>query len=328
MRGSIVDVYPVDRRPPGAHRPVGRRGRPALASSRSPTSARPTTSTEVEIFPVPRAAADRRGARPGPRELVATQPWGREQWERLAEGQTFDGMESWLPWLTADEHLLPDLLPDDALGAARRAPPHARPGRRSCSPRRPRWPSTLASTWGARRRATTARACSLPFDRLLAHTKAPARSGRSPRPTARHAACSPRARSTRWSATATRSSRQLRDAARPTATASCVAADGAGSARPHRATLLADEGVDRRASTATPTLARPAARRGRAARAGLRAARRQARGAGRGRPHRPPARRTAGRARRARRPRLLRRPEAAATTSCTTSTASAATAAW
>ncbi len=26
----------------------------------------------------------------------------REQWERLAEGQTFDGMESWLPWLVAD----------------------------------------------------------------------------------------------------------------------------------------------------------------------------------------------------------------------------------
>ncbi len=33
--------------------------------------------------------------------LVASQPWGREHWERLAEGLVFDGMESWLPWLTA-----------------------------------------------------------------------------------------------------------------------------------------------------------------------------------------------------------------------------------
>ncbi|MTA29015.1 MAG: transcription-repair coupling factor, partial [Actinobacteria bacterium] len=35
------------------------------------------------------------------RSLVASEPWGREQWERLGEGALFDGMESWLPWLTA-----------------------------------------------------------------------------------------------------------------------------------------------------------------------------------------------------------------------------------
>ncbi len=50
--------------------------------------------------------------------LVAEEPWGREQWERLAEGTLFDGMESWLPWLTPkDEHgdvLLTDVLPKGA----------------------------------------------------------------------------------------------------------------------------------------------------------------------------------------------------------------------
>jgi transcription-repair coupling factor (superfamily II helicase) len=46
--------------------------------------------------------------------LAETERWGSESWERLAEGLTFDGMESWLPWLTADEHLLVDLLPEDA----------------------------------------------------------------------------------------------------------------------------------------------------------------------------------------------------------------------
>ena len=47
--------------------------------------------------------------------LVASEPWGREQWERLAEGQIFDGMESWLPWLTTDDTLVTDLVGDDAL---------------------------------------------------------------------------------------------------------------------------------------------------------------------------------------------------------------------
>jgi transcription-repair coupling factor (superfamily II helicase) len=46
--------------------------------------------------------------------LVATEPWGREQWERLAEGAHFEGMESWLPWLVDDELLLTDVLPDSA----------------------------------------------------------------------------------------------------------------------------------------------------------------------------------------------------------------------
>ena len=69
---------------------------------------------EVEIFPVPRAA--RRPTRCAERAeaLVATEPWGREQWERLANGLVFDGMESWLPWLTDGEQVLLDLLGSSA----------------------------------------------------------------------------------------------------------------------------------------------------------------------------------------------------------------------
>ncbi len=47
-------------------------------------------------------------------KLVGTEPWGREQWERLSEGALFDGMESWLPWLTETEQLLSDVLPATA----------------------------------------------------------------------------------------------------------------------------------------------------------------------------------------------------------------------
>jgi transcription-repair coupling factor (superfamily II helicase) len=48
--------------------------------------------------------------------LVAREPWGREQWERIAEGAFFEGMESWLPWLddSADPRLLTDVLPESA----------------------------------------------------------------------------------------------------------------------------------------------------------------------------------------------------------------------
>ncbi len=43
-------------------------------------------------------------------ELVASEPWGREHWDRLSDGAVFDGMESWLPWLVDEDLLLTDLL--------------------------------------------------------------------------------------------------------------------------------------------------------------------------------------------------------------------------
>ena len=57
------------------------------------------------------------------RRLVAREPWGREQWERIAEGAFFEGMESWLPWLddSPEPTLLTDVLPDVGQGRARRA---------------------------------------------------------------------------------------------------------------------------------------------------------------------------------------------------------------
>ncbi len=68
----------------------------------------------VEIYPC-------REFRPSPqhrrraRELVAEEPWGREQWDRIADGGLFEGMESWLPWLVDDTVLLADMLPANGL---------------------------------------------------------------------------------------------------------------------------------------------------------------------------------------------------------------------
>ena len=44
------------------------------------------------------------------RLLSQDAPFARDNFARIAEGELFDGMESWLPWLSADEHLFTDLL--------------------------------------------------------------------------------------------------------------------------------------------------------------------------------------------------------------------------
>ncbi|MEY4401955.1 MAG: transcription-repair-coupling factor, partial [Actinomycetota bacterium] len=44
-------------------------------------------------------------------ELASQEPWGREQWERVAQRTGFDGMENWLAWLVPDVTTLIDVLP-------------------------------------------------------------------------------------------------------------------------------------------------------------------------------------------------------------------------
>lgn len=73
--------------------------------------------TEARIFPA-RELLPSEHVRERAAALVGAEPWGREHWERLAEGTLFDGMESWLPWLvdTSDSggRLITDVLPDTA----------------------------------------------------------------------------------------------------------------------------------------------------------------------------------------------------------------------
>jgi transcription-repair coupling factor (superfamily II helicase) len=200
VRGSIVDVFPST-----ADRPVridlwgdevDRLTEFSVADQRSLADL-----AEVDIFPcrelLPTPEVRQRAER-----LIGLEPWGREQWERLAQGLVFDGMESWLPWLTKDERVLLDVVGDAAQVLL-------------CEPRRMRdraadllaeeadLAATLAVTWGAvgngdgggrRVRRTGADPGRLPragrrveqahdhgfprlhldFDRLLAHTRAPA----------------------------------------------------------------------------------------------------------------------------------------------------------
>ncbi len=60
---------------------------------------------KVAVFPAREFRPDER-VRAGARELLRTAPWNAAVWERLAEGQHFSGMESWMPWLADDSSLL------------------------------------------------------------------------------------------------------------------------------------------------------------------------------------------------------------------------------
>ena len=101
--------------------------------------------------------------------LAETERWGSESWERLAEGFTFDGMESWLPWLTGDEHVLVDLLPEEAK-VLLIEPRRMRERAVEIAEEEADLAGALATTWGAEGRDFPR--LYLPFERLLRGTDA------------------------------------------------------------------------------------------------------------------------------------------------------------
>ncbi len=105
------------------------------------------------------------------KNLVSVAPWGREQWERIAEGQFFDGMESWLPWLCDSEELLPDRLGPDAL-VVLLEPARLRDRAADIAAEEADLAAVLAQTWGAG--DTEFPQLHLAYERLLAKCAAPA----------------------------------------------------------------------------------------------------------------------------------------------------------
>src|SRR5436190_3379360 len=95
VRGSIVDVYPsTDDHPVRIDLwgdEVDRLSRFSVADQRSTDEV-----DEAWVFPA-RELLPSDEVRDRAAELVGREPWGRERWDRLAEGQVFAGVESWLP---------------------------------------------------------------------------------------------------------------------------------------------------------------------------------------------------------------------------------------
>jgi transcription-repair coupling factor (superfamily II helicase) len=176
VRGSIVDVYPSTADAPVRIDLWG--DEVDRLTEFSPADQRATVDrAEVEIFPC-RELLPTAEVRDRAEALIASEPWGREQWERLVEGQTFDGMESWLPWLVSDDDddaaVLFDLLAADAQVLVFE-PRRMRDRAGDILAEEDDLARTLAVTWGAGgpERESPFPQLHLSFDRLLVRTDAP-----------------------------------------------------------------------------------------------------------------------------------------------------------
>lgn len=113
VRGSILDIYPSTADAPvridlwGDE--VDRLTEFAVSDQRSTVAL-----SEVEVFACRELLPDD-AVRARAEVLMGEEPWGREQWQRIADGELFDGMESWLPWLATEDEVLFDRVPGDAL---------------------------------------------------------------------------------------------------------------------------------------------------------------------------------------------------------------------
>jgi transcription-repair coupling factor (superfamily II helicase) len=168
VRGGIVDVFPSTRDEPiridlwGDE--VDRLTRFDVADQRSIDDV-----GSVELFGCRELVTDE-VMRKRAAELVGTAPWGRHQWERLSDGDQFDGMESWLPWLAESEELVTDLLGDDAL-VILVEPRRVRDRAGELLDEESALADALASTWGLEAGGGAPR-LHVAFDRLLTGTGA------------------------------------------------------------------------------------------------------------------------------------------------------------
>jgi len=188
VRGSIVDVFPATADAPvridlwGDE--VDRLAEFSVNDQRSTDEV-----AELVVFPC-RELTSTPDVRARAEALVASEPWGREQWERLAEGQVFDGMESWLPWLVdaddTDGTVVFDLLDPDAQVVVLE-PRRLRDRAADILAEEDDLAKALARTWGVAPGAGTEAGADVdadgapaafphlhvPFERLLAATRAP-----------------------------------------------------------------------------------------------------------------------------------------------------------
>jgi transcription-repair coupling factor (superfamily II helicase) len=124
---------------------------------------------EIELFGCRELVADD-GMRKRAAALVGMAPWGRHQWDRLADGEQFDGMESWLPWVMDSEQLVTDLMGDGAL-VVLVDPRRVRDRAAELGDEESALADALATTWGLEDAGDAPRLHAA-FDRLLADTAA------------------------------------------------------------------------------------------------------------------------------------------------------------
>lgn len=170
VRGSIIDIFPAT-----ADAPV----RVDLwgddverLTEFSAGDQRSTGDLEsVLVFPA-RELVPRGGVAERAEALLSAEPWGREQWQRVADGESFEGMEAWLPWLVESESLLVDEFP--ANGQIILVDPRRLKDRADdIVAEEADLGAALSRTWDLADGVEFPR-LHLPFDRILSRTDAPA----------------------------------------------------------------------------------------------------------------------------------------------------------
>ena len=125
VRGGLIDVYPADSDHPVRAEFWG----DEVEEIRTFAVATQRSTGEIGHFEAFPAREFRSGGLVGARagELSGTEPWAMATWDRLAAGLTFQGMESWLPWLAPDVSAIDEaarsavVVFDPAAAAARSA---------------------------------------------------------------------------------------------------------------------------------------------------------------------------------------------------------------
>ncbi|HEU4320187.1 MAG TPA: transcription-repair coupling factor [Acidimicrobiia bacterium] len=109
VRGGIVDLFPAQ-----SDLPV----RLDFWGDRLDEIREFSVATQRSLEPVDHVLAyPARELRPDPqvvqraRELLVSEPWAASTWDRIAAGQIFPGIESWLPWLADESSLIDGLSP-------------------------------------------------------------------------------------------------------------------------------------------------------------------------------------------------------------------------
>ncbi|MEM7285488.1 MAG: transcription-repair coupling factor [Actinomycetota bacterium] len=169
VRGSILDIYPSTADAPvrvdlwGDE--VDRLSEFAVSDQRSTAAL-----SEISVFACRELLPDDI-VRARAEDLIASEPWGREQWQRIADGELFDGMESWLPWLADQDEVFFDRVPADAL-VALVEPNRARDRATDLLAEEADLAGSLSRTWGIEDDREFPH-LHVPFERLLATTDAP-----------------------------------------------------------------------------------------------------------------------------------------------------------
>jgi transcription-repair coupling factor (superfamily II helicase) len=145
VRGGIVDLFPAQADDAVRIDLFG----DVVEDLRQFSIASQRSSDRVDVV----RAYPAREFRPGPEvreratRLLSREPWASSTWDRLAEGQLFAGMESWLPWLTDEKSLLDEVASDVRLVLV--DPARSRDRARELVKEEEELAAALASTWGS-----------------------------------------------------------------------------------------------------------------------------------------------------------------------------------